>query len=45
MAQWLGLRAFTAEGAGSVTGRETEILQVGSCGQKKKESKCKMGEM
>ena len=34
--QWLGLRAFTAKGAGSTPGQGTKILQTTSCGQKKK---------
>ena len=34
--QWLGLRAFTAEGPGSIPGRETKIPQAVRHGQKKK---------
>ena len=37
--QWLGLRAFTAEGLGSVPGRGTKILQAAQRGQKKKEER------
>ena len=36
MVQWLGLRAFTAEDAGSIPDWETKILQAAPCGQKKK---------
>ena len=36
MVQWLGLRAFTAEGAGSIPGQETKIPQAVWHGQKKK---------
>ena len=38
--QWLGLRAFTAEGAGSIPGQETKIPQAVWHGQKKKVYKC-----
>ena len=34
--QWLGLRAFTAEGTGSIPGRGTRFLQAAQRGQKKK---------
>ena len=34
--QWLGLHAFTAEGAGSIPGRGTKIPQASQHGQKKK---------
>ena len=34
--QWLGLRAFTVEGVGSIPGRGTKILQAVQCGQKKR---------
>ena len=34
--QWLGLRAFTAKGPGSIPGRGTEIPQAAQCGQSKK---------
>ena len=34
--QWLGLHAFTAEGAGSIPGGGTKIPQATRCGQKKK---------
>ena len=34
--QWLGLRAFTAEGSGSIPGQGTNIPQVARQGQKKK---------
>ena len=34
--QWLGLRAFTAEGTGSILGWGTKISQAAQCGQKKK---------
>ena len=37
MAQWLGLCAFTAEGAGSVPGRGTKIPQAAQQAKKKKE--------
>ena len=36
MVQWLRLRAFTAEGAGSIPGQETKIPQAVWHGQKKK---------
>ena len=36
MVQGLGLRAFTAEGAGSIPGQETKIPQAVWHGQKKK---------
>ena len=36
--QWLGLRAFTVEGPGSIPGQETKIPQAKQCGQKKKKS-------
>ena len=32
--QWLGLCALTAEGLGSIPGRETKIPQAIQCGQK-----------
>ena len=32
--QWLGLRAFTAEGLGSIPGRGTKIPQASKCGKK-----------
>ena len=35
MVQWLGLRAFTAEGPGSVPGQGTKIPQAARHGQKK----------
>ena len=35
--QWLGLHAFTAEGPGSIPGRETKILQATWHDQKMKE--------
>ena len=31
--QWLGLRAFTAKGLGSIPGSGTKILQATWCGQ------------
>ena len=31
--QWLGLRAFTAEGTGSIPGRGSKIPQTVLCGQ------------
>ena len=34
--QWLGLRALTAEGPGSIPGRGTKIPQVMPCSEKKK---------
>ena len=34
--QWLGLRAFTAEGPGSIPGRGTKIPQAAWCGKKQK---------
>ena len=34
--QWLGLRAFTAEGPSSIPGRGTKILQVARRSKKKK---------
>ena len=34
--QWLGLRAFTAEGSGSIPGQGTKIPQAVWQGQKKK---------
>ena len=34
--QWLGLRAFPAEGLGSIPGQGTKFLQAAQCGQKKK---------
>ena len=37
--QWLGFHAFTAEGPGSNPGRETKILQVVWCRERKKERK------
>ena len=40
MVQWLRLRAFTAEGAGSIPGQETKIPQAVWHGQKKKVYKC-----
>ena len=33
--QWLGFRAFTAEGAGSIPGRGTKIPEAAQHGQKK----------
>ena len=36
MVQWLGLRAFTAKGPGSVPGRGTKILQAVQHHRKKK---------
>lgn len=38
MVQWLELRAFTAEGQGSVPGLGTKIPQASWRGQKKKNS-------
>ena len=35
MVQWLGLRAFTAEGPGSIPGWGTKILQAATAAQKK----------
>ena len=35
--QWLGLRASTVEGAGSIPGLGTKIPLAALCGQKKKE--------
>ena len=43
MIQWLGLCAFTAEGAGSIPGQGTKILQAVWCGKKKKEKKKTIG--
>ena len=37
--QWLGLRAFTAAGPGSIHGQGTKILQSAQRGQKKKKKK------
>ena len=37
--QWLGLRAFTAEGPGSIPDRGTKILQATQCSQKKRKKK------
>ena len=37
--QWLGLRALTAEGLGSIPGQGTKIPQVTWCGQKRKKKK------
>ena len=37
--QWLGLRAFTAEGPGSIPGWGTKIPQATQCGQKFKKQK------
>ena len=34
MVQWLGLRASTERGTGSIPGRGTKILQAAWCGQK-----------
>ena len=34
--QWLGLRASTARGSGSIPGWETKIPQAAQCSQKKK---------
>ena len=39
--QWLGLCAFTAEGAGSTPGRGTKIPEAMQRGQKKKTKKNK----
>ena len=39
--QWLELSAFTAEGAGSIPGRGTKILQAEQCDQKEKRKKMK----
>ena len=36
MAQWLGLRALTAEGLGSIPGRGTKMPQAARRGKKKK---------
>ena len=38
--QWLGLRAFTAKGLGSILGQGTEIPQAAQCGQSKKNRGC-----
>ena len=38
MVQWLGLRALTAEGPGSIPGRGTKIPQAVWCSQKKKKT-------
>ena len=37
--QWLGLRASTAGGTGSIPGRGTKILHAAQYGQKKKKKK------
>ena len=42
--QWLGLRALTAEGQGSIPGRGTKILQAEQRGQKNKQTKNKINE-
>ena len=39
--QWLGLRAFTAMGPGSIPGQGTKILQAAWRGQKLKKTKTK----
>ena len=41
MVQWLGLRAFIAEGPGSVPGQGTKISQTVQCGRKKQKNKTK----
>ena len=41
VAQWLELRAFTAEGAGSIPGRGTKVPQATQCSQKTKNKKQK----
>ena len=38
MVQWLGLRAFTAEGAGSIPGQGTKIPQAAWPGGGRKDS-------
>ena len=37
MIQWLGLHAFNAKGAGSISGQGTKIPQATQCGKKRKE--------
>ena len=37
--QWLRLTTFTADGAGSIPGWGTKILQATHCSQKKKKKK------
>ena len=39
MVYWLGLHAFTANGADSIPGWETKIPQASGCGRRKKEGK------
>ena len=39
--QWLGLRAFTAEGPDSIPGRGTKIPQALRCGQTKQNKQTK----
>ena len=39
MVEWLGLRASTARGTGSIPGRGTKIPQAVQLGQKKKKKK------
>ena len=41
--RWLGLRASTAGGMGSITGRGTKIPHAAWCGQKEKKKKKKAG--